>query len=156
DRADDEDRIQVAAGIYTETLTITKRLVIQGANHRTVSIDGSANPGSSVVTVAPGASVSLSGLTIRNGHASVGGGMRNAGVVSLASVVIQNNSSDDGGGIYNQGILGAYYSAVISNTATHNGGAIYNDTSQALGMLVSTISGNSAGAAGGGLFNAGG
>lgn len=96
--------------------------------------------------------VSISGVTLQNGHATqasvqAGGGVSNAGLLTLQNCVVTGNLSsylnDWGGGIYNSGSL-TLSNSVVSNNATggHNayGGGIFNQGS--LTMVNSTISGN--------------
>lgn len=125
-----------------------------GAAARTV-IDGGGV--ARLFTVAAGAGVAFSDLTLTGGKAvsGAGGALANAGDSVLISCVLAGNSAPagNGGGIANAAgaHLGLVSSQVMSNTApTGNGGGIDN-----AGMLTLngvTVSGNSANA-GGGLDN---
>jgi len=118
-------------------------------------------------------SVSMSGITIKNGSAAYlagggydgagGGGIFNAGTLTLSNVAVTDNTAsglnDWGGGIYNAGPLTMTNCILANNkTGAHNayGGGMYNQGT--LTITNSTISGNStySGASspgqGGGLF----
>lgn len=156
----------------TGDLDITKNLTITGADRATTIIDGNAID--RVFHILGGATVTISGVTIKNGYInnSVGGGLYNAeGTVTLTNVIISDNEADNlgglnnagtGGGIFNSGTLTLTESIVRDNTAQTRskgigGGGIYNEA--ALSIENSTISGNNAdgsGAGGGGLQNTGG
>jgi CSLREA domain-containing protein len=118
--------------------------------------------------VLPRVTVELRGMTIRNGrHTSSGGGIENLGhtLVLRDSVVADNNQSDDGpsgiggGGIYSSGPVSLFDSAVRNNTAGPGGGgiAIVGPPANALVLVRSTVSGNTArgSSAGGGISTAG-
>jgi hypothetical protein len=153
------DSIMVAAATYSENLTIGKNLTLIGASATTTIIDGGTR--ATVVTVSSAAAnVTLSQLTIQNGHAPYGGGIYNTGTLRIISGIITNNKTSpptscllgcgaNGGGVTNLGTL-TMNNTTISENLTYTfrnrtgvgGGAIWNQ-----GMLTvnnSTISGNSA------------
>src|SRR5262245_54138214 len=107
--ASPNDRIEIAAGSYIETLTIDRNLTLHGAGISTV--DGACNGqtnllGAPAVAVQPGIIALVTDVTIKGGTASLGGGVNNAGVLFLASSeVCQNNAFNQGGGIYSTGAL---------------------------------------------------
>ncbi|MBZ5658704.1 MAG: hypothetical protein LAO56_25975 [Acidobacteriia bacterium] len=72
------DSIRVAAATYTENLTISISLTILGSAASTTIIDG-GGVGTVVSVSSAAANVSLSRVTIRNGNALSGGGIRNLG-----------------------------------------------------------------------------
>ena len=118
-----------------------------------------------VMQVNAGTRVSLSGVTIADGFASVtgGGGVLNSGTMTITDSSVFNNvaSAVEGGGIYNDGQLTINHSRIYSNSATDSGGGIYNEGSGlavgALTIMNSEILSNSAGNIGGaGLLNFGG
>src|SRR5258705_9115768 len=79
---------------------------ITGAGAATTIIDGNAID--RVFFVHPSRTVSISGVTIRNGFtAGAGGGICTQGSLGLSNVVINgnNHSGSLGGGIYNSGTL---------------------------------------------------
>jgi hypothetical protein len=166
-RAASGDSVMVSAATYTEALTISLNLNVIGASASTTIIDGWAS--GTVVTISnTTARVTLSNLTIRNGKASVGAGIRNAGTLTLSKSTVTGNSAPIpchrllmvcssygaalGGGIYNSGVLTISNSTISANHAgsfcnatpcSAVGGGIYNYGTQ---MVIenSTLTGNSA------------
>ncbi len=113
-------------------------LTISGPGAENLAVNGNAK--SRVFHVGPGGSVTISGLTIINGHASgffpndSGGGIYNDhSPLTLKNCVIADNSADHwGGGIYNDGdgssaSLEINYSSISGNSGD---GAIYNDAAR--------------------------
>ncbi len=133
-------------------LAITDSVIITGGG-ATVTRNGGL-----VFSIAAGANVSLTGLTIQGGGTITGdgGGISNAGVCYLNNTTVSGHSvTGNGGGIYNAatGYLNLENSTLSGNTAA-NGGGIYNTATGVIDILNSTISGNTATTQGGGLFNA--
>ncbi|MHC4388670.1 MAG: outer membrane protein assembly factor BamB family protein [Planctomycetota bacterium] len=90
----------------------------------------------------------ISGLTITNGYASAGGGIRSLGSPTIANCVIVGNTADSGGGIY--GGDGPIINCVISrNSALYDGGGLAACYGSVDGCIVT---GNSAGECGGGMY----
>lgn len=150
------DVVDVGAGTFTETVTISRSVTIQGQGTAQTAVDG--NAGASVFTIQPGVTVNLTGLTVQNGRVKgVGGGIRNYGRLTLSHANLSNNSAlavptfatGLGGGIYNNGILTVTHSTVSGNSANY-GGAIYNYDGS-VQVTASTLSGNSAISGGGGI-----
>ena len=188
------DTINLPAGTYTLTITgadedqgatgdldITDSVTITGAGVGSTLIDGAALGDRVFQIIQTGTStvsVTISGVTIQNGHVqgSVGGGIYNKGAtLTVDSAIITNNTADNtgsaptggnGGGIYNTGTLTVSNSTISGNTAdTSNvgngggGGGIYNS-----GLLNiencavtgnQTLNGSNTGAGGGGIQNVG-
>jgi len=171
------DSISVASATYGEHLTVGLSLRILGASAGTTVIDGGSN--GRVVTISSStAHVTLSGVTLRNGHDSTGGGIYNPGTLTLVSSTVSGNQASvfcilncaaGGGGIYNIGTMTIINSTLSTNSAVAAcrskpscktgafGGGIYN--SGTLTINNSTLSGNTAGAGaaaiGGGIVNKG-
>jgi len=138
DHAPNGATITIAPGRYRENLTIggASPLSLVGGDPQSVIIDG--NRAGSVLTILPGHTVKLVGLTLTNGVAAAnpavgapaGGGVANfGGNVEVINSRITNNSAPQGfgGGIF--------------NTDVNGGGKL---------TLTSTlVSGNTAGAGGG-------
>ena len=128
----------------------------QGAGARTTIIDGR---GSRVFEVPAGASSIVAGVTITGGSATTGGGAFVAaqGILNLFNTIVEGNTAGArGGGIHNQGTLAVQNSTVVGNRVNDGvGGGIASDLDSSLQVLSSTISGNSATAAGGGLYSSG-
>ncbi|HNK63404.1 MAG TPA: choice-of-anchor Q domain-containing protein [Anaerolineales bacterium] len=144
----------------TGDLDLTGVLTIQGSGAEQTIIDG--NGTDRVFEVRPGANVTLTGLTIRNGNASSGdgGGILISGSqptskLSLAGVFILGNTATSGGGIQ---VLGNGASASIQNTTIRSniamaaGGGISN--TGVLTVTGSTLYQNQA-TSGGGINHAG-
>lgn len=159
------DTINLPAGVYTLTLSgggdaggdldINTSLVINGAGSATTIVAASASFRVMHVT-SNSASVTLSGLTLRNGAMSgvldgaVGGGLLNAGLTTLDNVVVRDSSAQfGGGGIGNTGTLTLTNSTVQSNTTPFSGGGIANTGN--LILLTSWVLSNTATDDGGGL-----
>jgi hypothetical protein len=166
------DTIMVAAAIYRENpITIGISLNVLGAGASTTIVDGGGVHGVVAISPTGTATVVLSGLTIRNGSASDGGGIYNYnGKVTISNSTVSGNVAYGGcnsrppmcfggigGGIYNSGgTLTINNSTVSGNMAKarvcpicyggSNGGGIYNSG----GTLIinnSTVTGNFATAA---------
>jgi len=148
-------------------VTIPKSLTINGAGASKTIVDGNKK-GSTFKILNKDKfnakiNVYLSGMLIRNGKASVGGGIMNGGRLYLSNCRIAGNSADyDGGGIYSEGtrfipaILRIANSTISGNTAMAGCG-IYNGCNATItGSSISGNAENSAGKGmGGGIFNGG-
>ncbi len=146
-------------------LEITNSLDISGPGASTLAISGGGI--SRVFIVDPGATVSISGLTVEAGNSSPsgtsdgdgGGGIFNMGTLTLTnSTVFDNFSSNGGGGIENLGTMTLTDSTVSVNSSfgtifKSSGGGIANFGT--LTLTNSTVSGNSANGDGGGIYNVG-
>ncbi|MCK9487726.1 MAG: Ig-like domain-containing protein, partial [Dehalococcoidia bacterium] len=146
--------INLDAGTYTERLTITRDVTIQGAAAATTIIQAHADAGTAdgpVVDIT-GGSVTITDVTLRHGNSSTaGGGITNAGTLALDSVTVSDNTTAvDGGGIYSTGVLTVTDSQITGNAAD-TGGGIHSDG--ALTVTGSQITGNTATAAGGGIYH---
>jgi predicted outer membrane repeat protein len=126
DIAKSGDTIQVAEGIYYETLHINKNITLIGNNQNGTFIEGEYTE--NCVNILENNEVIIKDLTIRNGKTkhSGGGGINNQGSLTLQNILITNNTANNGGGIYNKGILTLQNTKITDNTAEYNGGGIYN------------------------------
>jgi hypothetical protein len=156
--ASDGDTIDATdiSGVITLTtgeLPVDKSVTINGAGADLLAVDGNAT--SRVLEIASGETVTISSLTIRNGHDdTIGGGIDNEGGATLTitnstlsgnTAGSVNNPSVAGGGIFNSGTLTIVNSTVSANTAggiSGSGGGIYNGGT--VTIVNSTISGNTA------------
>lgn len=159
------DTVVVPAGTYTLSiagasedaaasgdLDITSNMTIQGAGANLTIIDGAdldrvfGVEGS--VTAA-----TISGVTVRNGTASFGGGIENdtSGTLTIDESIVTLNSGSFGGGINNNsvGTIVVSDTVVSNNTASSFGGGINNNSGGVATITQSTISGNTANGAGG-------
>lgn len=139
-------------------LTITDNLVVNGPGAGILAING--NNASRVFEIASGKTVTLNGLTLRNGYnASHGGAIYNAGLLIINGSVLTDNragtisSGNVGGAISNGGSLEIHYSTLSNNVATY-GGCIDNGQNppSPLTITQSAFSNNSA-YEGGCLYN---
>lgn len=110
----------------------------------------------------PGASLTLKDCVVRNSSTiHLGGaGIANAagGTLMLEGGIVEGNSANTGGGgIANDGIAHLRSCVIRTNTTGDSsyGAGIYNGQRGTLTMDKSTLSGNVAGAKGGGIYNAG-
>jgi CSLREA domain-containing protein len=143
------------SGIYedeaTGDLNIHRGVTITGGGAAHTIVDG--NGTDRVFSVK--ARSTISGLTIRNGSVSSGGGggiLADTGSsVSISRCVVTANTANAGGGIYAQGMttLQLDRSTVSGNISTTAGGGL---AAQLATIEVSTISGNVASTLGGGLY----
>jgi len=140
----------------TGDLDITDDLIIIGNGTGNTIIDGGGLD--RVFDIFPGATATISDLTIQNGgNVTQGGGIQATGggggaQLTLTNVVLQNNSASNfGGGIYNDGVLTLTDVTISGNTSAGGDGGGLNNAQDATLMGV-TISGNSADE-GGGIWN---
>ncbi len=108
------DSITVAAGTYAELVTVGISLTISGAG--AAILDGGSQSGNTTRVLAiTGGTVTISGLTIRNGY---GGGVLNGGTLSFVRCVVTGNLAKRGGGIDNTGAMTLIDSTVAGNNAS--------------------------------------
>jgi hypothetical protein len=122
DSAPDNSVVNVASGIYTENLKITRNVTLIGAGSST-TIDGD-NKGS-CIEISPGVTVLISGFNIVHGNAHSGGGINNQGTLTLQDSEVAGNHGQLGGGICNNGpsaVLTLKNTRVIFNSAYHGSG----------------------------------
>ena len=133
-------------------LLVARSITIAGPGAENLAVNG--NNQSRVFHIASGQTVTISGLTITNGHASdSGGGIYNDhAVLILNDCTISDNSASGnlGGGIHNDGKNIGHATLQINNSLiTNNSGGIYNDAMQAgtatLVITYSTLSNNNTG-----------
>lgn len=128
--AQSRDYIYVAAGTYRENVKIDKSLTLNGLNGAAKTfVDGQL--AGSVFTIGQNLDVALSGLTIKNGKSSRGGGIYNSGRLAMTNGIISGNTATDfGGGIFNDGgSITLNSGAVISSNSCGGhggGGGIYD------------------------------
>jgi fibronectin-binding autotransporter adhesin len=91
--------IVLTGGPLVLTDPATTTIIGPGAKRLTIS-----GGGKSGIFDIEGGSLALSGITIADGNADLGGGLRNAGGrLVLTNVVIQGNRAIVGGGLFNDG-----------------------------------------------------
>ena len=150
--------------VLATQLTVNKALTIQGPAAPGIVVSG--NNAVRVFNITSTGNVLLTALTISDGSADNGAGIMNAGAsLSVTNSTITNNAATavdigtGGGGVFNDGSLtisNATLSANTANNGTANGGAVLNAPGATLFVSGSSIIGNSAARAGGGIENNGG
>lgn len=135
------------------SLVVNKSLTIDGPGAEVITVSGDTQipvfiinddkPTSSAVTI--------NSLQISDGSGSEGGGIQNVEVLVLNDSTISNNV---GSGIRNENIL-AVNNSLISNNNASGGGGINNTASGTATIVQTTLSGNNAIFAGGGILSAG-
>ena len=157
--ANDGDTIEFAVtgtiGLTNGELLVARSITIAGPGAQNLAVNG--NNQSRVFHIASGQTVTISGLTITNGHVSdSGGGIYNDhAVLILNDCTISDNSATGnlGGGIHNDGNTNIGHATLQINNSliTNNTGGIYNDALQAgtatLVITYSTLSNNNNGEA---------
>ena len=168
------DVIVVPAGTYTLTLPgadedanhtgdldITDDLTINGASTIVQACDSSGGPCTGIDRVLDvveeensQSTVTISGVTIRNGSTSrQGGGISNYGALTITNATISGNTAISGGGVDNHAGLSLTNSTVGANIATGGlGGGIVNGGNSST-ITNSTVSGNIARSFGGGIYH---
>ena len=125
-------------------LLIQKDLTINGPGATSLTVDG--NSASRVITVAPGYTVAISGLTITGGYTTAvgGAGMWNQGNLTITDCAITGNDANynRAGGIYNSGTLLVMSSSISGNFGHDIAGGIYSKTSTSATFINTTISDN--------------
>src|SRR6266513_5755231 len=133
----DATGISGTISLISGELLVNKSVTINGAGADVLAVDG--NAAGRVFFIAASETVTISGLTIRNGHDdTTGGGIDNesGATLTIANSTLSgntagsvNNPSVAGGGIFNSGTLAIVNSTVSANTAggiSGRGGGIYN------------------------------
>ncbi len=125
------------------TIGITRNLTIDGPGASALAVSGGGTVG--VFHIHPGATVTLSGLTIEDGASPYGGGISNDGTLTVTgSTLSGNTATTGGGGIWNDGTLNVTDSTLSGNKSSYYGGGIYSSSSGTLTVADSTIADNSA------------
>ena len=100
---------------------------IQGPSANVLDVHRDTGGNYSIFVVNSGKTVSLSGLTISNGHGNNGGGIANAGTLTVKSCALSGNTGDNvGGGISSSGTLTVESCTINNNLGVFGGGGIYN------------------------------
>ena len=162
-------QISLPEGVYGLTLgelQLRGNRSIVGQNARSTTIK--ATGAHRVLSVVEGTSL-VSGVEITGGDVVEGQGDRGGfgggilvqpeGALTIDQSAVQGNRAFAGGGIANEGAMAVVSSTIASNTATGQvggGGGILMDFPSGAYLENSTVSGNTAAAAGGGIANLGG
>ncbi len=142
--------VHVAAGTYTENITLEDGVEVLGAGADVTTISS----GGSVVTASSvGSSTKLDGFTITNGSATNGGGMHNENSSPVVSnCTFSANDATDGGGMYNNNSSPTVTNCTFSANDATDGGGMYNNNSSPT-VTNCTFSGNPITNHGGGMYN---
>lgn len=158
------DVIIFAAGLTgtiplsTGQLTISDSLQIVGPGRAALTVNGGARDRVFDIPLSPGdVQVGISGLTITNGKAETGGGIRvQDESLTLDDVALTGNTAiGNGGGLYADGFamtLTVRNSTISGNTASKGGGVYVEDTKGVTTFDRVVIDGNTASEQGGGIF----
>ncbi|MGE0638997.1 MAG: choice-of-anchor Q domain-containing protein [Thermoanaerobaculia bacterium] len=131
---------------------ITTAMIIEGPGADRLTVRRDAGGNYPIFEVPSGSSAILRWLTIANGSAPDGGGIRNAGQLIVENSVLTGNSSSTmGGAIHNTGQLTVRSSTIHGNSAAD--GAALADLGPGGAVLTNvTIDGNTASATVGGIL----
>lgn len=164
--------ITIPAGTYTLTIApsgpddsstgdlhIGGTVTLVGAGQSSTIVQNGSTPPDRVFGVLGGATVSMSGLTVRNGNVTgFGGGIANEGNLTLSGVTVSGNTASlPGGGVDNfSGSLTLSGSTVSNNSAPSGGGIAMENFGGSLSasgsrVVDNTATGGSSGAFGGGI-----
>lgn len=147
-------------------ITDSVAIVVSGNGEAIIDASGMTPARDRVLTVSAG-TVSITGVTVRNGQTSGNGGgiLNTGGTLTVASCVISNNQTQDsGGGIANVGASASttLQSSIVSGNSMTSagafvgGGGIYNASGGQVTVTNGSIAGNTANglnSAGGGIYN---
>ncbi|MEO2034374.1 MAG: S8 family serine peptidase, partial [Planctomycetaceae bacterium] len=143
-----------AAHVGDLDLNSSVGITLLGSGSATTVID--AQQLDRAIDIRIGAVATISGLTLRNGNADIGGGVSNSGTLTIDTSVITDNTAEiDGGGVFNDGTLTITNSSLENNLVTSRffgfgGGLATAGTGHAILDSVSVIR-NVAGVSGGGI-----
>ena len=147
-------------------LDIIGGIIIQGAgpaNTIVQACDADADPAcpgiDRVFDVHPGGHLALSGVTVRNGDNSLGGGgILNGGTLILTNAVLdRNRTAFRGGGLANSGssAVATLIDVSVTNNRAPTAAGIDNINNGVLSLTSVTVSGNAATSSGGGVAQTG-
>lgn len=144
------DVINISDDSYIEQITIDRNITLQGAGMSTTqgACDGVTDLlGSPPLTVLAGATVIVTGVTLKGGaFAPNGGGVSNAGTLTLLnSEVCQNSTYFEGGGIYTSGnlvLLNVQVYGNLQDVVGAEGGGLFIASGGSAIVTRSSITGN--------------
>jgi CSLREA domain-containing protein len=136
----------------------SKSLTISGPGAKQLAVRRSSAAGTPqfrIFHISNHSLVSISGLTISNGHpAAPGGAISNEDAnLTITGCIISGNAGkggDGGGGIYNTGTLTVTETTIADNSSQFGGGGVRTNSGDVT-IINSTISGNSTDSLGGGI-----
>jgi hypothetical protein len=114
-------------GLKWELPIITSDVTIDGPGPDLLAVERDTINMWRLFTILPDATVTISGLAIRNGQTHFGGGISNEGNLTLSNTQLENNEANfRGGGIWNTGTLTVVDSSFRDNQGDDGGGGIEN------------------------------
>ena len=122
------DFVSVPPGTYNLSLppcslAAASAMTIAGTGPTASTLDGLG----ACRVLSIGGTVTLSGLTIRNGNAATGGGISSSASLTVSSSTIAGNTATtQGGGVASSGTLTVSNSTITGNAAGSQGGGIFN------------------------------
>jgi LPXTG-site transpeptidase (sortase) family protein len=134
-------------------LDFTKSLTLVGAGAGSAIINGGALD--RVFHVTGAFTVNISGVTVTNGNANLGGGILNnsGGILTVTNSTFSSNAANFGGGVTNNGVLSLTGNTFSNNIALSSGGGVYHNGDPTTIITNNTFSGNAAADSGGGIYN---
>jgi hypothetical protein len=123
----------------SSVIDITSDLTVTGPGATSMVVSGGGM--TAAIDVGLAGALSISGVTVEDGSAELGGAIQNDGSFTMTDGTISGSSAQQGGGVYNTGTLTLTNSTVSGNSAGQGGG-VYN--AGTLTLNASTVSGNSA------------
>ena len=127
-------------------LEITDEMVLDGSAGQIAIDAGGSSRVLNIDVLGSFAPVSINDITLQNGNADLGGGIRTNEPVELSNVVVRDNTAQSGGGIWAGRELTVNESRIESNVSTSGGGAIHtNSMTLAITISDSTIFNNFSG-----------
>jgi hypothetical protein len=125
-------------GLTTAQLVIDKDVIINGPGPNLLGVYRSSQTKFRMMHVMPGVTATIGGLSISNGDGGEQGGggiLNDHAILTMESCTVENNSaleSNSGGGVYNDGSAGSATLTILNSTVSGNhayfaGGGIYND-----------------------------
>ncbi|MCP4544082.1 MAG: CSLREA domain-containing protein [Chloroflexi bacterium] len=136
-------------------LSIDKNLAIQGPGRDLLTVSG--NDASRVFNIGASGVVTITGLMVRDGSATTGGGIYSSGNLHLEDAhVFDNSATMHGGGVYVwSGSTTLIGTQVVSNSTSENGGGVFVGSGSATMTGMQVVS-NSASSGGGLCISSGG
>jgi hypothetical protein len=127
-------------GLTTTELVIDKNLTINGLGPNSLGVFRSSDTSFRIFHVMPGSTATIIGLTINGGDGGQQGGggiLNDHAILTMNNCAVQNSSAlqdNSGGGIYNDGSGSSATLAILNSTVSGNyaylaGGGIYSDAS---------------------------
>ena len=129
DDADNDNTIEVADGIYDESIFFpySKKIILQSVNGASsTTIRGPYDGSPTVILNGSLENTTLEGFTITHTSGNNGSGIYNGGNLMIKNCTISGIFADNGGGIYNDGTLTITGSTIFGIHVYYSGGGIYN------------------------------